>query len=207
MEPASEKTFSHDFIIPETHVSSQLDDPDIVVDDETGDIFLVRGRGKPRGRRNTRGSQRRPQNPSVRRRINQVSDSSRGRGRGQSQQRGGSRQPSQGRSQTLPSDRCIRCGSFSHRHRECRRYAAFWEKACPICLKRDNSFPLFHDPALCLWAPGAQVKANESYPQGYTGYKTPDRRSPTSSMRHGFSRNLERGGSPTTEWRSKRSKN
>ena len=31
VEPASEKTFSHDFIIPETHVSSQLDDPDIVV--------------------------------------------------------------------------------------------------------------------------------------------------------------------------------
>ena len=31
VEPASEKTFSHDFTIPETHVSSQLDDPDIVV--------------------------------------------------------------------------------------------------------------------------------------------------------------------------------
>ena len=31
VDPASEKTFSHDFIIPETHVSSQLDDPDIVV--------------------------------------------------------------------------------------------------------------------------------------------------------------------------------
>ena len=205
-DEAKEDDYGSDYDDP-YDFDEESDDPDIVVDDETGDIFLVRGRGKPRGRRNTRGSQRRPQNPSVRRRINQVSDSSRGRGRGQSQQRGGSGQPSQGRSQTLPSDRCIRCGSFSHRHRECRRYAAFWEKACPICLKRDNSFPLFHDPALCLWAPGAQVKSNESYPQGYTGYKTPDRRSPTSSMRHGFSQNLERGGSPTTEWRSKRSKN
>ena len=31
VEPASEKTFSHDFTIPETHVSSQTDDKDIVV--------------------------------------------------------------------------------------------------------------------------------------------------------------------------------
>ena len=31
VEPASEKTFAHDFTIPETHVSSQMDDPDIVV--------------------------------------------------------------------------------------------------------------------------------------------------------------------------------
>ena len=31
VEPASEKTFSHDFIIPETHVSSQTDDKDIVI--------------------------------------------------------------------------------------------------------------------------------------------------------------------------------
>lgn len=31
VEPASEKTFSHDFTIPETHVSSQTDDKDIVI--------------------------------------------------------------------------------------------------------------------------------------------------------------------------------
>ena len=31
VEPASEKTFSYDFTFPETHVSSQLDDPVIVV--------------------------------------------------------------------------------------------------------------------------------------------------------------------------------
>ena len=187
----------------------ESDDAEIVTD-EVGDIFLVRGRGKPRGRRNTRGGRGRPQNPQIRKRVNQVSGSSRGRGRGQGPLRGGSQQPSQGRRQALPSDRCIRCGSFSHRHRECKRYSGFWEKACPICRKRDESFPLFHDPALCLYAPGAQVGPNENYPQGYTGYKTPDRRSPISSMRHGFSQNLGygRGGSPTTEWRSKiKSKN
>lgn len=31
VEPAAEKTFSHDFRVPESHVSSQPDDPDIVV--------------------------------------------------------------------------------------------------------------------------------------------------------------------------------
>ena len=31
VDPASEKTFSHDFIIPEAHVTSQSDDPNIVV--------------------------------------------------------------------------------------------------------------------------------------------------------------------------------
>ena len=31
VDPASEKTFSHDFSIPETHVTSQSDDPNIVV--------------------------------------------------------------------------------------------------------------------------------------------------------------------------------
>ena len=157
--------------------------------DEAGDIFLDNGRGKPRGRRTSRGSQRRPSNPPDRKRVISISGSNRGGGRGQPLQRGGGQQPSPGRRQTLPSDRCIRCGSHRHRHRE---------KLFPICQNCEHGYPLFHDPALCLHAPGAQVEKNESRPVGCTGYKTPDRRSPTSSMRHGFSKNLEYG-SLTTE--------
>lgn len=168
--------------------------------DENGDVFLVRGNGKPRGRQASRGSRRRPNSAPTRRRVNSIQGSNGAGGRGQHQRRGGGQQPSQGRRQALPSDRCIRCGSFRHRHRECKRYATWWEKACQLCQKRDPTFPLFHDPALCLYAPGAQVGKNEKYPEGYTGYKTPDRRSPVSAMRHGFSRNMGYA-SPTTERR------
>ena len=173
----------------------------LMEDPDTGEFYLVRssgtGRsaGRPRGRLSRpRGGQggRGQARGQLRPRANVVAGQGGARGLGRGAIRGGA----QGR--RLEVRNCVRCGSPRHLASKCPRFNQFCEKACPNC--PENVRPLFHLPALCPYKDGANPGAGGKYPENWTGYKTPDQRSPASRARHGFEpRSMSK--SPNTAWR------